>query len=288
LTEPATRTRVVSQYIIGVPTRCKEYRLKKVVICLVALVCVLTAGSLVACSKAAKTTSNETTATKTSPAAKPTTTTSSSSSGATINDILGKLAGVASVKYDMVTTVGTTVVNGTMWVKKNKVRFETSQGGQSTVMLINGDTQTAYMYTPSQNSAMKIDLGQAPKSASDYANSITKNNPTTVGTETLDGKLCLVIQWVDAGTTTKAWMWEEKGLPVRVQTTSSQGTSTTDFKNFDFSAIADSQFDLPAGVQIISLPTGLPTGLPTNLPTGLPSGLPTNLPTGLPTNLPTR
>ena len=73
-----------------------------------------------------------------------------------------------------------------------------------------------------------------------------------------------------------------KGLPVA--DTGRQllsGTTTIDFKNYDFSDIPDSQFDLPAGVQIssFSLPSGLPTGLPSGLtpvfrptcPPGIPS-----------------
>ncbi|HEX7474807.1 MAG TPA: hypothetical protein VF318_02485, partial [Dehalococcoidales bacterium] len=80
----------------------------------------------------------------------------------------------------------------------------------------------------------------------------------------------------------KVWLWQDKGLPVRIQSTTSSGITTIDFKNYDFSDIPDSQFDLPAGAQIstFNLPTGLPTGLPSGLPSGFPTNLPTNYPTG--------
>jgi outer membrane lipoprotein-sorting protein len=122
-----------------------------------------------------------------------------------------------------------------------------------------------YMYMPAQNMALKQDFGQAPKSASDNSNSVLQNSPTVVGTETLDAKLCTVIQYTASGSTTKEWIWQAKGLPVRMQVTSSQGTTTTDFKNYDFSDIPDSTFVLPAGVTIQSL-GGIPSGLPTGLP----------------------
>ena len=175
----------------------------------------------------------------------------------TIGDILGRASGVASMKYDMVTTTANNqTVTATMFVKKTKIRMETTQQGQNVVMLINSDTKTMYMYTPTQNTAIKLDFSQAPKSASDNSNSILQNNPTIVGTETLDGKVCTAIQYTASGGTSKVWIWTEKGLPVRVQATTSQGTSTTDFKNYDFSDIADSMFELPAALQISHL--GLP------------------------------
>jgi len=175
------------------------------------------------------------------------------------------------MKYDMVTTTpDNQTATSTMWVKKTQMRMESTQQGQSIVVLINGDTKIMYMYMPAQNMALKEDYGQAPKSASDTANSILQNTPTVIGTETLDGKLCTVIQYTVNGATTKEWIWQAKGLPVRMQITTSQGTTTTDFKNYDFSDIPDSTFVLPAGVQIQSL-GGIPTGLPTGLPTGIPS-----------------
>jgi hypothetical protein len=210
--------------------------------------------------------------------------TSSQPSGGTLGDILGRVSGVASMKYDMVTTTSSLTSTASMWVKKTKIRMETTQQGQNVVMLINGDTKIMYMYTPAQNTAVKLDFSQAPKSALDNSNSILQYAPTVIGTETLDGKVCQVIQYTANAATTKAWIWIDKGLPVRVQATTSQGTSTTDFKNYDFSDIPDSMFDLPAGVQMMGL--GLPPGMPPGMPTNLPSGLPTNLPTGYPTNIP--
>jgi hypothetical protein len=87
---------------------------------------------------------------------------------------------------------------------------------------------------------------------------------------------------------TKEWIWEEKGLPVRIQSTTSHGTSTKDYINYDFSDIPDSMFQLPVGAQISSLgsASGIPTSFPTGIPTNWPTALPTNLLTGLPTITP--
>lgn len=177
----------------------------------------------------------------------------------------------------MVTTSANVNITGTVWAKKNKMRMETTEQGQNVVIFIDTDTKTMYLYMPAQNTAMKMDLSQAPESASTDANSILQYNPTILGTETLDGKLCEVIQYTANGATSKVWLWQDKGLPVRIQSTTSSGITTIDFKNYDFSDIPDSQFDLPAGAQIstFNLPTGLPTGLPTDFPTNLPTNYPT-------------
>ena len=247
----------------------------------IVVILLLTIASMMGCSKGSTTDdftttggiSSTATSTAATSAAKISTTAASGQIGSNLASILGQVSGITSMKYDMVTTTpDNQTVTSTMWVKKSQLRMESTQQGQSVVMLINGDTKTMYMYMPAQNTAIKMDFSQAPKSASDNANSVLQYTPTVVGTETLDGKLCTVIQYTANGSTTKEWIWQAKGLPVRMQATTTQGTSTTDFKNYDFSSIPDSTFQLPAGAQISTF--GVPSGLPTNLPTGLPTGLP--------------
>jgi outer membrane lipoprotein-sorting protein len=230
------------------------------------------------------TTSSQNTAAATTSAA----TTSNPATGGSVSGLLGQAASIVSVKYDMVTTgTDNTMMTSTVWVKKNKMRTESNMGGQNVVTLIDVDAKTMYLYTPAQNSAMKMDFGQAPQSATE--DSISQYNPVIIGSETLDGKPCQILQYTSSNVTTKQWIWDGKGLPVRIQATSSSGTSTMDYKNYDFSDIPDSMFVLPEGVQITSfgLPGGLPTDLPSDFPTNLPSGFPTNLPSGFPTGLPT-
>jgi len=238
--------------------------------------------SLVACSSPS-TTSQPTTPTTTSVPQTTSAATSTQTSSGSVANLLGRAAGIASWKCDVVTTAADNLVTtSTMFVKNKKMRIESSIQGQNTVTLIDIDAKTMYIYTPAQNTAIKMDFNQAPQSAT--GSSISQYNPVIIGSETLDGKLCQIVQYTVNGVATKEWIWDAKGLPVRLQTTSASGTSTTDYKNYDFSDISDSMFVLPQGVTITSFT--LPTGLPTNLPTNLPSGLPTNLPGGLPTNIP--
>jgi outer membrane lipoprotein-sorting protein len=262
--------------------------MKRKITLLVALtILILVMVSLVACSS--KSTPSKTSAPLTTPnATTSAATTPSQTSASSVTGLLGKSAGIASMKFDMVTTGSdNSVTTSTAWVKNKKMRVENSVQGQNMVTLIDTDAKTMYLYNPAQNTAIKMDLSQAPQNP--ISSSISQFNPTIIGSETLDGKLCQILQYTANGVVTKEWIWDAKGLPVRTQTTSSSGTTTTDFKNYDFSDLPDNQFVLPADAKITSfgLPSGLPTDLPSVLPTNLPSGLPTSLPSGLPTNLPT-
>jgi outer membrane lipoprotein-sorting protein len=180
-----------------------------------------------------------------------------------LGEILGRAAGIASVKYDMlITGPGAPTMTQQVWVKKNKMRTEMTQQGKTQIILVEVnryrpldiDAQTMYMYMPAENIAVKMNFAQVAKSAVEEAESIQNYNPTVVGTETIDGKVCLVVEYTVVEAATKAWIWEEHGFPIRVEVTTSEGTTTVEYKNIEFVDIPDSMFELPAGVQIIEQP----------------------------------
>jgi len=172
--------------------------------------------------------------------------------GETLGEILGRAQGIASVKYDMViTSPGMPAVTQTVKVKGNKMRTEMTMEGQTQIILIDFDARTMYMYMPEESMAMKVTFNPPAKSAVEEAQSVADYNPTVVGTETIDGKVCLVVEYTAEGATTKAWIWEEHGFPIRVEATTSEGTTIVEYKNIEFVDIPDSEFELPEGVQII-------------------------------------
>ena len=88
------------------------------------------------------------------------------------------------------------------------------------------------------------------------AEHIMQNNPVITGTEKIDGKSCWVIEFTDlsAREDVKAWVWKDKAFPIRVEMKSHQGpTMLQEYKNIDFGNILDSEFELPAGVEVIDL-----------------------------------
>ena len=118
-----------------------------------------------------------------------------------------------------------------------------------------------YTYLPDENMAMKIDFSQAMKSATEEVGAIVDYNPTVFGTETIDGKLCIVVEYVTPEGTAKMWIWQEHGFPVRMEMVTPEGTVRTDWMNIEFVDIPDNMFELPAGVKIMKMPGGIP-GMP--------------------------
>jgi hypothetical protein len=120
---------------------------KKIVILGVIAVFIGTMTSMVACSSTATTNQSSipvttsaaatsvASTTKTSvaatSAAKTSTTAASSQTGGNLAGILGQVSGIASMKYDMVTTTpNNQTVTSTMCVKKTHMRMESTQQGQ--------------------------------------------------------------------------------------------------------------------------------------------------------------
>jgi len=195
--------------------------------------------------------------------AEETSTETSAAEGTSLSDIFGKAESIASVRYDVViTSPGNPSVTFQQWVKGNKVRMEMPAEGKTMIIIVNLAEGVSYIYNPEENIAMKMEVGTDTQSAVEDVLSIQSRNPTVVGTETIDGKLCTVVEYTSlAGDEVKTWLWQ-KGLPVRMEVTTTEGTSRTEWKNFGFGDIPDDKFKLPAGVEvremrIPSIPEGM-------------------------------
>jgi outer membrane lipoprotein-sorting protein len=189
-------------------------------------------------------------------------TTPTSTSGETLGDIYGVGKNIGDVKFDQVmTTSGQTqpmtwhVYMKNAWlINSMKIRYEITGLDQTTVQtveLIDYSARTMYTYMPAQNIAYLTNFAQAPGNPTENSNQI---KPTYLGTETLDSKLCDVYQYSFEGATAKVWVWKEKSFPIRMETTTSSGTSTLEYENIVFGTLSDSLFQLPAGVQIMQFP----------------------------------
>ena len=184
----------------------------------------------------------------------PTTTTTqppTTTAGETLSDILGHAAGISSVKYDMIITdPDAQTMSTSIWIKNNKMRSEMTVEGQTIITLLDMDAHTMYLYYPDQNMAMGMTY-EPGESAMDEAQAVADYNPTIIGTETLDGKECLVVEYTAGGETVKMWLWKEYGFPIRAEMTTSEGTTVMEYKNIEFVDIDNSMFELPGDVTII-------------------------------------
>ena len=198
------------------------------------------------------------TATTTSPAP-PETTSSETTTAVTTSqptpslaEVLARTAAIASVKYDtQITQPGTPTATMRTWEKNTRMRIETTEQGQDLVILIDNDAQTVYRYVPAQNSAERMPYPPPARAATQDAESIARFNPSVTGTDTMDGKKCLVVTYLVNNTPIRMWLWQDYGFPLRVEETTSGGMTVVEYSNIIFADIQDSLFQLPAGVQII-------------------------------------
>ena len=73
------------------------------------------------------------------------------------------------------------------------------------------------------------------------------------GRETFDGKECLVYETDYEGGKGKMWIWEEAGMPLRIETSSGSDTIVVEFINFNIGNVEDSMFQIPEGAEIMDL-----------------------------------
>jgi len=177
-------------------------------------------------------------------------------SGETLDDVLGLTAGIESVKFDMVMTSPQMASMTTkVWLKGQSMKSETTMDYQPIINIVNHETRTMYMYMPEQNTAFRVTYDDSQPSPIDTAQAIGQYQPLTTGTETIDGKVCLVVEYTVEDSSTKMWIWQEYGFPLKTVTETAQGTVTVEYKNIEFTDIPDSEFELPAGVQIMDMPS---------------------------------
>ncbi|MEW6141590.1 MAG: hypothetical protein AB1597_00330 [Chloroflexota bacterium] len=130
-----------------------------------------------------------------------------------------------------------------------------SMQGQDVVNIVDMDAKIVYTYIPAMNMAMKQTLSETQEvqrmSPVQTAKVLAEAKPSVIGSETIDGKDCMVVQATIGGQATKIWIWKEYGMPVRMEAPNPHGgTMVTEWKNIEVVDIPDRMFELPAGVRI--------------------------------------
>ncbi len=162
-----------------------------------------------------------------------------------LSDLLGLTADIESVRFNVTleTPVGPPV-DTTIWIKGNKMRTDATMPGLGeTISIIDFDAQT--MSTVIGGQTVTVDISMAPQSPVAAAQVLADYAPTIVDTETIDGKVCTVVEYTLEDGTAKMWLWEEHGFPVKIEATTAEGTVTILYTDIDFSPIDDSIFELP-------------------------------------------
>lgn len=181
--------------------------------------------------------------------------------GESVETLFAKARGIKGMQYDMVMTVpGMPVHKAGMWFQDERMRMETSVEGRKTVMIYDKDVM--YSYDVASNRAMMLrldknmaDTSEKPEAPTKYTEK-PKEDWKIIGTETVDGVKCKVIQGVDKeqGSKFKMWVREDYGLPMRMEIETKDGKQLVmEYKNMKIGPIADEIFKIPAGVQVMTI-----------------------------------
>jgi|GEM_PF-7130123 len=183
--------------------------------------------------------------------------------------ILAEAEKIGPVQYEMVVTMVIEAIpgqpvragsTGKAWQKDHNVRIEMTTKIEGTTyttdttMIIKPDG--IYLYDSSRDKYEKITKEEMAemyqdRSFEELAKEVKESiELKTLGTEIIDSKLATVVEYTlvfkDIVTTSKLWIWNEKGLPLKtVITTPPLVTITMEFKNIIFGDIPDSLFEIP-------------------------------------------
>jgi hypothetical protein len=171
--------------------------------------------------------------------------------------LLGRAKNVSNIRYDIssIDAKGA-VTTQKFWFKGKMMRMEADK----TVSIFDQENQVMYIYTPAENTAIKMSLGlgqQNQESIIDEAVGLDQYKPEVIGNEVIDGKNCLVIQYKWGSTITKQWLWKKYGLPIKIESDDGKIKTSVTYENLDFSPIPDNMFELPKDVKITDM-TNLP------------------------------
>jgi hypothetical protein len=174
------------------------------------------------------------------------------------SDIFDRDSKIDRYAYELIMSSGGQVIGGfNLWVDGDRVRFDlAAEQGQS--MYFDYAKKEAYIYVASENTLMKMpieSLGNEWESPflfaeelDDRALSAMKNK----GSEIVDGKKCQVFVYDSAGTEVTYFVWEEKGLILKmIVEVEGQPTYEYYFKNLQIDGNFDKELELPEGAKIV-------------------------------------
>ena len=184
-----------------------------------------------------------------------------------LTDIFAKNKDIKGMSFEMKTTMpeGITTENK-MWSEGDNLRMETNvpEVGGNVVYIANKADKAMYMYQPAQNIATKMPYTeeQFAGGPQDKSEDVDASKAKYVGKDKIDGKTCLVYELTGESDKEKIWVWEEYGLPLRMETEVDGQKTIIEYSNVKVGDIDDKMFKLPAGAQVIDMGAMQIPGMP--------------------------
>lgn len=203
----------------------------------------------------------------------------------TLEQILGRAANISSVRFDMISTTGGESSKGTGYWNGNRSRLDIDAGGQLGVVLQFSDNHTRIVYVPESKQGQQESLtsdNEIDISPVRFAKQVQKQAGSVLGPDIIDDLATLLVEGIDeSGNRCRTWVEREHGFPVRIEVWTTEGKSTTEIKNLEFSYLPDVIFEVPPDIKMTTVPPAPTTPSPA---TTKPATTPT--PIALPVTVP--
>jgi outer membrane lipoprotein-sorting protein len=159
-------------------------------------------------------------------------------------------AGAVEFSADMVIQPkGDEAMSGKIYVKGDKVRQETSEEGESQVMIIRPDKKVTWMISPEEKTYMEMPYQSEDKTFEEWTAEKEKK-AKLLGEETVSGMPCKKYESVEDGEKTIFWISKQFPFPLKVE----DSEVTMEYKNVKEGPLPDSLFELPAGYEKMAMP----------------------------------
>ena len=174
--------------------------------------------------------------------------------GERLSAILKKAEDISSLKYNVVAKEAWGSSNIRFWQKDNKMRMDVTFQGRRIINLVDTKEDVGYIYNLGYDFATKVELGRVKEvlevSVKERVASLSEYDVVVLESENVDGKSCLVIKYDTEWEKIKMWIWEDYGIPVKIEKTTEMGVTEFMIENIEFVEIEDDVFELPPNVEI--------------------------------------
>lgn len=176
-------------------------------------------------------------------------------------NVLSRSESTDSFKYDM--EISSTVMEigtGKFQQKGDKMKIEGEVNGIRSVVFINSINGKVHIYDNIRENIIEAEIENTPgildSSMKAQGSELLNKDPRIIAREDIEDKGCLVVEYSEGGGTGKMWIWEEKGLPIKINPAiiDQSGITSLEAKNIDFADIPDSVFELPEGIPVTVAP----------------------------------
>ena len=148
---------------------------------------------------------------------------------------------------------------GKIYIKGDKIRQEFGPGEEAHISILRPDIQVVWMVMPGQKMYMEMPLtpqatGKMMQMPRDEA------RMKLLGTETVNGYATDKYETVarDNGKSSQYYLWVAKKLGLPIKMTSPDDSFSMEYQNIKEGGVPDSLFEIPAGYQKMTIPTGMP------------------------------